>query len=95
MFICANCGKELNIEGRVSRSDLCPNCHAYLHSCINCEFYSPGAHNDCREPQAEYVRDKRGANFCEYFKFKRAKDKGKTGKSGTDARDAFKRLFGD
>jgi hypothetical protein len=36
--------------------------------CRNCEFFSPGAYNDCREPSAERVVDKESANFCDYFR---------------------------
>ncbi len=96
MFICGNCGKELKIDGKVSRGDICPYCHSYLHSCINCEFYSPGYHNDCREPQADPVSDKKKGNFCEYFRFKKAEGlSSKTKNKATDAREAFKRLFGE
>jgi hypothetical protein len=67
MFTCARCGKPAVISGRISRSLLCPSCGAYLHSCVNCRFYRRGSHNDCREPQAELVSDKKGSNFCDYF----------------------------
>jgi hypothetical protein len=69
---CARCGKELSLEGRPSRGATCPHCGAYLHSCVNCAFYSPGRHNDCREPQAEHVGDQRSANFCDFFRFREA-----------------------
>ena len=90
MYFCANCGKELSIEGKVSRSDTCSFCHAYLRSCVNCVFYAPGYHNECKETQAELVSDKKASNFCEYFKFrertpKKLKEKG--------AKDAFSKLF--
>lgn len=67
---CARCGKELSLEGKPSRGSTCPGCGAYLRSCVNCVFYSPGRHNDCREPQAEHVGDKESANFCDYFRFR-------------------------
>jgi hypothetical protein len=67
---CARCVKELSFEGKPSRGATCPHCGAYLHSCVNCAFYSPGRHNDCREPQAEHVGDKRSANFCDFFRFR-------------------------
>ncbi|HON89115.1 MAG TPA: hypothetical protein PK746_06555 [Spirochaetales bacterium] len=31
-------------------------------------FFKPGAYHDCAEPQADFVQDKEGMNFCEYFK---------------------------
>jgi hypothetical protein len=38
-----------------------------LHSCRNCRFYDVKAHHECREPQSEWVQDKAGGNYCEYF----------------------------
>ncbi|MFW6181429.1 MAG: hypothetical protein ACOC8N_06740 [Spirochaetota bacterium] len=101
MFRCAACGAE--ITDRVTRRSECPACRASLHSCVNCRFYSPGRHNDCAEPQAEPVRDKRAANFCDYFAMatgggRRGRGKsgpGAPGTSGGDARERFNRLFGD
>lgn len=64
---CYKCHTKITIEKQPRRSDTCPNCKAYLHCCLNCRFYDPLAHNKCREPQAEWVRDKEMANFCEFF----------------------------
>ncbi len=41
--------------------------HLHLHCGHNCHFYDPVAHNQCREPQADWVKDKEMANFCDYF----------------------------
>jgi len=65
---CRACGKELQIERKVGRSEMCPHCGADLHVCLNCVFYSPEAYNECREPQAEWVTDRERRNFCDYFK---------------------------
>jgi hypothetical protein len=94
MWVCKRCGTELDSGSLIGRNSTCPSCNAYLHSCVNCRFYSPGRHNDCTEPQAELVRDKRSANFCDYFVMREgaAKKAGKNAKSTT--RDAFDRLFG-
>jgi len=96
MQFCANCGEEVIIEGKVSRNQTCPHCNAYLHCCLNCKFYRPGSHNDCREPQADYVRDKKSSNFCEYFVFneKSPEDLKKIENKKKKARDAFDKLFG-
>ncbi len=91
MRVCARCGKEIPDDTKIRRGGTCPHCSAYLHACVNCVHYSPGMHNDCREPQAEYVGDKRGDNFCDYFVFR--KSSGKPGGS-SNARDAFNNLFG-
>jgi len=97
MRVCARCGKEIEKTENISRSSTCPSCGAWLHSCINCTFYSPGRHNDCREPQAEYVSDKRASNFCEYFKCREVTE-GSGEKKDMDAqrmRDRFNKLFGE
>ncbi len=62
---CHRCGAEV---GAVGVRDVCDRCSAYLHCCRNCEFYEPGAHNDCREPNVEVVADKEQGNFCDFFR---------------------------
>lgn len=69
MKLCHACKKELSIGREVGRRDECPFCGADLHCCLNCKFYDPAAPKQCREPQAELVRDKVKANFCDYFAF--------------------------
>ena len=66
-WTCHQCGRQLEAVARVGRRDACPGCGADLHCCLNCRFHDPGAHNQCREPQAERQVDKLRANFCEYF----------------------------
>jgi hypothetical protein len=67
---CYSCGHELDEKLEVFRSTLCPNCGKDLKVCLNCEFYSPGAHWDCRETIDEHVKDKDRGNFCSFFSFK-------------------------
>ncbi len=66
---CHACRGEIRIDRTVGRQETCPRCGADLHVCLNCSFCSPGAYNDCREPQAERVVDKRQSNFCDFFVF--------------------------
>lgn len=66
-MICYNCQTEIPLEAKVTRNATCPKCLAYLHCCRNCRFYDPNAHNQCREPQAEWVKDKEAANYCDFF----------------------------
>jgi hypothetical protein len=72
VYACWKCEKPLEIIGRVGRQDLCPHCRAAMHACKNCKYWDVGAHNQCREPQAAYVPDREGGNFCDYFDFKPA-----------------------
>ncbi len=64
---CFKCGREIEVRERVGFRDTCPGCDRPLHACLNCEFYDPTCHNECRETMAERVVDKDRANFCEYF----------------------------
>ena len=90
IIYCQVCGAEIEIDF-VSRDSVCPECNAYLHSCVQCEFYDLYAHNQCREPSAEYVGDKEGPNFCEYFKPKVKPPPG--GKQKVDPDELLKKLF--
>ena len=63
-FSCWSCRQTTAMEDKVIRADACPHCSTDMHSCKNCRFYDPGAHNDCRETIAEYVPDKERSNFC-------------------------------
>jgi len=65
---CHNCSTENEIKEKIGREQLCRNCGAYLHCCFNCFFYAPTAYQQCRETEVEYVNNKKGANFCQYFK---------------------------
>jgi hypothetical protein len=66
-MVCHNCGREIKVVGKVLRTDECPHCDADVHCCKNCRHFDPGKNNQCSETQAEYVREKDRANFCDYF----------------------------
>jgi hypothetical protein len=97
-MICWKCGTEIEVQpaARILTRDCCPSCDYDLHVCLNCRFYDPNAHNECRETQAEWVQGKDKANYCDYFEpgsgsgpeeLKR--------KSPKDAKTAFDKLFKD
>ncbi len=46
----------------------CPACHAYLHVCRMCKFFASGVPKQCREEDAEEVKEKERPNFCDYFR---------------------------
>jgi len=85
--VCHACGHGSNFEASLGRQDLCPECRAYLHCCMNCRFYDPSAYNECRETMAERVVEKETANFCDYF------EAGESGNSGQDEREAAKQAL--
>ncbi len=64
-IVCAACSARVEFPERVGFRDTCPACDAWLHSCVNCAFWSDG---QCREPSAEKVKDPEGQNYCEWFK---------------------------
>ncbi len=96
MATCFSCGKEFPYGFRVYRNTHCPVCDADAKVCLNCRFYSPGAHWDCSETVDDEVKDKDRANFCDFFVLGRdgGPDSRETEKKNS-ARDAFKGLFGD
>lgn len=67
---CWKCGEtlEANPACRIGSRDECSRCGGGLHSCRNCQFYDPSKNNQCAETQAEWVRDKEAANYCDYFR---------------------------
>lgn len=69
MFNCWKCGGAIDLPpgSRVATRDTCPKCDSDLHSCRNCRFFDTSKHNQCAEPQAEWVRDKEASNYCDYF----------------------------
>jgi hypothetical protein len=64
---CFSCGKEISAALGISRRDECVFCHSDVHVCKNCQFYDSSVYNECRESQAEVVREKDRANFCDFF----------------------------
>lgn len=91
MRTCFRCGTEISLE-KFGFRDVCEKCRAWLHCCRNCEFYEPGAHNDCREPGAELVADKEQGNFCDFFRFASGPRDRPAGKP-EDARARLEALF--
>ena len=66
-FTCWYCQQTTEMEDKIARSNECPHCRHDMRSCKNCQYYDPGAHNQCTETSAEYVPDKERGNFCGMF----------------------------
>lgn len=92
--VCFSCGKALSFSGEIGRREECPQCRADVHVCRNCQFYDPKSYNECREPQAEVIKEKDRSNFCDYFRFGGAKAHEQTSKEGlrAQAEALFKNL---
>ena len=91
---CYRCGEPLAaLSLPLGRLDECPKCRSQLHVCRMCERYAPGLPKGCREDDAPDVRDKKAANFCDYFKpSARAYDPAERN-AETAARAALESLF--
>ncbi len=92
-FFCFRCKTPNEVRERVGRRDTCTKCDADLHCCLNCRHYNPSAHNQCNEPQAEWVRDKDRANYCDYFEPRRGAAGGEASNRTQDAKTRFEDLF--
>jgi len=68
-LLCYRCGTSLEAFSLpLSRLEECPSCTVYLHCCRMCRFYDPAVLEQCTEDDAEEVKEKTQANFCDYFK---------------------------
>ncbi len=68
VLLCYRCGESLaSLSLPLSRRDLCPSCGTELHVCRMCVYFDPAATDQCREDDAERVREKETANFCDWF----------------------------
>ncbi len=92
-FHCFRCGNAHEFTGRIGRRDACPKCDADLHCCRNCRHYSPGAHNQCNETQADWVKEKDRSNFCDYFDPRLGTGSRDAADPAQDARAKFENLF--
>jgi len=63
---CWHCGRDLTASD-YGRETNCLGCTKPTHVCRNCRHYAPGRPNDCAEPMAEQVLDKKRPNFCALF----------------------------
>lgn len=64
---CFKCQNVWTFEPPLSRRDECPACHSDAKVCRNCRHFDAGAHHECREEQAEWVKEKEKGNFCAWF----------------------------
>jgi hypothetical protein len=91
-MICHRCNRPVDGE-KVGVRDVCPHCTAWLHCCRNCEMYAPGAHADCREPNAQVVADKEQGNFCDWFRPASRAAAAPSADPAADARARLDQLF--
>jgi hypothetical protein len=88
---CFSCSHSWSYVPPISRKDECPKCHRDSKICLNCKLHDRGAHHECREDQAEWVKDKEKGNFCDFFESRQS-----TAASGEEdsAKSKLDALFG-
>jgi hypothetical protein len=92
---CWRCGASLAaLSLPLSRQDQCPDCFVYLHNCRMCSFFDPAVVEQCREDDAEEVKNKEGANFCDYFRPNPAAHDARYVSAEGQARSQLDTLFG-
>jgi len=70
-YVCWKCGADIgHLPLPLGRMSKCDACKADLHVCVLCKFYDRTRSNQCREPIADAVIEKKRANFCGYFEMK-------------------------
>ena len=94
MKTCHHCGYQFQADFKPGFREECPKCLRDVHVCMNCIFWDKSYSNECRESQAERVRDREKNNFCEYFSFK-DNQKENLNKNNETPKDAFNKLFND
>jgi hypothetical protein len=93
---CYRCGASLAaLTMPIARQDECPNCLVHVHVCRMCVFYDPQVTKQCREDDAEEVREKERANFCDYFKPRGDAFSGEELAAETQAKEGLATLFAD
>lgn len=93
---CWRCGASLaELSLPLSRLEECPDCSNYLHVCRMCRYFDPTVAKSCREDDAEEVKDKERANFCDYFKPRAGAYDAALGEVEQRARGQLDELFGD
>lgn len=75
----------------MGRRDCCPKCGNDARVCKNCRFYDLSAYRNCREEQAEWVKEKDRGNFCGFFE---ARDTQAPDSKVESARNKLDALFG-
>jgi hypothetical protein len=94
-LVCWRCGANLAaITLPLRRREECPACRAELHACRMCQFYDRRITRQCRQEDAEEVRNKEQANFCDWFKPRSGAFNAAEAAAQQQASDQFAALFG-
>jgi len=92
---CWHCGASLAaLALPLGRTEECAACGSPLHVCRLCRFYDRSRPKQCREDDAEEVREKERPNFCDYFKPRAGAFDAQRASAEQAAIDAATALFG-
>jgi hypothetical protein len=92
---CWRCGSELTLSLPFGRLEECPSCLAQLHVCRMCENHAPRLPTGCAEQDAEEVRVKDRANFCDWYRPSASAFTGAESAAERQAREQLAALFGE
>jgi len=99
---CLKCGAEWELKGPIGFREECPECAAFVHTCLNCRLFDKCT-GRCSSPTTEPVRDPGEVNFCEEFEYHLGAPKGpspgvrpaESPNTAEEARRRFEDLFRD
>ncbi|MCL4778674.1 MAG: hypothetical protein KJ049_00675 [Gammaproteobacteria bacterium] len=92
---CWRCGASLAaLSLPLGRTEECAACRSPLHVCRLCRFFDCSRPKQCREDDAEEVREKERPNFCDYFKPHAGAFDAQRASAEQAAMDAAAALFG-
>jgi len=92
---CWRCGTGLALSLPFRRLDECPSCLAELHVCRMCVNYAPRLPTGCAEQDAEEVRIKDRANFCDWYRPSASAYTGAESAEERRAREQLAAMFGE
>jgi hypothetical protein len=93
---CFRCGASLSrLSLPLTRQDLCPECGVELHVCKMCVHFDPAAPCQCREDDAEDVKEKELANFCEWYSPSETAFSAKQKSEADQALESLEAMFSD
>ena len=94
-LVCWKCGASLvDLALPLRRLEECAKCRAQLHVCRMWREYDPRVTGACREQNAEEVRNKEGANFCDFFRPRPGAHAAGNGGPSDQALSELHKLFG-
>lgn len=73
-FYCFKCRKEVLMEVKITRFDVCDFCGAELRCCYNCKFHDVSYPNECMEIGTGFIRERDKGNFCASFEYRKGKE---------------------